>query len=77
MHLDSNQFEIAKNFFEKSLIIKDDYSLAIIGLGNVFYEEGNYKKAEEYHRRALKIDSKDIQEIISLAYSLSGQKVYK
>lgn len=74
--LDSNQIEAAKENFEKCLNLNSDYTLAIIGLGNVYYEEGNFAKAEEYHRRALKIDPKDIQAIISLAYSLSGQKVY-
>jgi RNA polymerase-associated protein CTR9 len=70
-----NQIEVAKENFEKCLMLNSDYTLAIIGLGNVYYEEGNYQKAEEYHRRALKIDPRDIQAIISLAYSLSGQKV--
>lgn len=73
--LDSNQIEEAKENFEKCLFLNSDYTLAIIGLGNVYYEEANFIKAEEYHRRALKIDHSDIQALISLAYSLSGQKV--
>ena len=75
MNLDSTLIEAAKENFEKCLFINSDYTLAIIGLGNVYYEEGNFLKAEELHRRALKLDPKDIQAIISLAYSLSGQKV--
>ena len=75
INLDNNKIDSAKENFETCLLLNSEYTLAIIGLGNVHYEKGNYEKAEEYHRKALRIDPKDIQAIISLAYSLSGQKV--
>ena len=73
--LDLTLLEAAKENFEKCLFLNSDYTLAIIGMGNVYYEEGNFEKAEEYHKRALKVDPKEVQALISLAYSLSGQKV--
>src|SRR5215217_135196 len=47
--------EEAYREFDVALNRKPDFAPALIGLGNLFYEEGNYEKAEQYYARALSV----------------------
>jgi tetratricopeptide (TPR) repeat protein len=47
--------EAARREFEAALTQKPDFVPALIGLGNISFEEGNYEMAEQYYARALEV----------------------
>jgi tetratricopeptide (TPR) repeat protein len=47
--------EEAQREFETALRQKPDFVAALIGLGNLSFENGNHEKAEQYYARALEV----------------------
>ncbi len=68
-------FDKAKILFEECIHLNQHFNLSYVGLGNVFYELGDYEKAEFYHNKAYVMEKKDLQVILSYANTLMSEEV--
>ncbi|MGM0368692.1 MAG: tetratricopeptide repeat protein [Actinomycetota bacterium] len=60
------------------ITVKDERNLkALIMLGKIYFNLGNYLKAEKYFKRVLEIDESEIDSRLLLAESLFMQEKYK
>jgi uncharacterized protein with WD repeat len=57
--LKQNQLSEAISYYQKALTMDSQYLLAIFGLGQVEYEQGNTEAALQQWQKALEIDSKE------------------
>ena len=46
----------AKDFFEKSISLNKDFKEGFNSLGDIYYEEGNFSKANEYYTKSFNLD---------------------
>ena len=46
----------AKDFFEKSISLNKDFKEGFNSLGDIYYEEGNLSKANEYYTKSFNLD---------------------
>ena len=65
-----NEIKVARQWYEKSIKMKNDYSEAINNVGTVYYAEKNYRRAVTYYKRALQYspDSASVHSNLGTAY---------
>jgi tetratricopeptide (TPR) repeat protein len=74
--LESGNTDLATKDFKAALKNDNDYSEAIIGLGNVYFALNEYEKAYIQYNKLLKKGSKDKRLIFNLAITNSKKKAY-
>jgi len=74
--LKSNNFDKARNYFQKAITINPDYPNAFHNLGLVYFKQTNYNMAVKYFKTAIEKDSKyaDSYLTLGLAYDKLGKK---
>lgn len=75
IQLEMKKFDKAKILFEECIHLNPSFNLSYVGLGNVFYELGDYELAESYHEKAYNMEKKDLQVVISYANTLMSEEV--
>lgn len=75
IQLELKEFEKAKILFEETIHLNPIFNLSYVGLGNVYYETGDYESAETYHFKAYNMEKKDLQVLISYANTLMSLEV--
>jgi len=75
IQLELKNFEKAKLLFEECIHLNPNFNLSYVGLGNVYYELGDYELAESNHYKAYKMEKKDLQVVISYANTLMSEEV--
>lgn len=75
IQLEQKNYDKAKILFEECVILNPHFNLGFVGLGNVYYDMGEYKMAENYHIKAYNVDKNDLQVLISYANTLMSQEV--
>ena len=65
-----NEIKVARQWYEKSIKAKNDYSEAINNIGTVYYAEKNYRRAITFYKRALQYapDSASVHSNLGTAY---------
>ena len=77
IQLEQKNFDKSKILFEECVLLNPNFNLGFVGLGNVFYDLGEYKTAENYHAKAYKLEKNDLQVLISYANTLMSLEVKK
>lgn len=75
IQLELKNLEKAKILFEECIHLNPTFNLSYVGLGNVYYELGDYQLAENYHLKAYNMEKKDLQVVISYANTLMSEEV--
>jgi tetratricopeptide (TPR) repeat protein len=75
IQLDQKNYDKAKILFEECVLLNPGFNLGYVGLGNVYYDMGEYKTSENFHIKAYNIEKNDLQVLISYANSLMSQEV--
>ena len=84
IHLQHNQLDLSEKDLKKSKKIKPDFAAAHSNLGILYRTQGRVTEAENFFRRAIKIDTQDVNTRLNLAslfYSerqfIQANKIYK
>jgi Flp pilus assembly protein TadD len=72
MDIVEKQTDAAISELKGALAVNAQYLPACMSLGDIYYREGNKKEAENYYRKALKIDGNYAKAANNLAYILAG-----
>ncbi len=75
IQLEMKNYDKAKILFEECIYLNPSLYLSYVGLGNVYYELGDYELAESYHQKAYNEEKKDLQVLISYANTLMSEEV--
>lgn len=75
IQLELKNLDKAKILFEECIVLNSAFNLSYVGLGNVYYELGNYELAESNHAKAYNMEKKDLQVLISYANTLMSEEV--
>jgi tetratricopeptide (TPR) repeat protein len=74
---DQKNYEMAIEYFLKSIEADPKYSYPYHGLGIVYYDQKNYEKAIEYYEKAIEADPKDAYPYNNLGNVYYYQKNYE
>lgn len=75
IQLEQKNFEKAKILFEECVLLNTNFNLGFVGLGNVYYDMGEYKMAESFHEKAYKLEKNELEVLISYANTLMSLEV--
>ena len=67
MYLEQEEYKLAADFLKRALVIRKDYPLALLSMGNLFFETNHPQNAIKYHIQALKYNDQEVQALVGLA----------
>jgi Flp pilus assembly protein TadD len=68
-----DMYELAEKEYGKAAGKQKDWAVPLFNLGNLYYKQGNLKKAEEYYRHALDLDRNNPDIMNNLANLLKDE----
>lgn len=76
IHLQHNQLDLSEKDLKKSKKIKPDFAAAHSNLGILYRTQGRVTEAENCFRRAIKIDTQDVNTRLNLASLLNSERQF-